>query len=99
MLDASLLAKPLAQVTALDLSREWNRLLTSGGRHRTTKNPRPLSAKTVRNIAGVVSSAYARGIEWGLVTVNPVAHSRPPVVRRRPGLALTSAQQRLLIDS
>jgi hypothetical protein len=63
-----LLAKPLAEITPLHLTREWARLLKSGGHTRRTKSPRPLSAKTVRNIAGVVSSAFSRAIKWGLAT-------------------------------
>ena len=83
-----LLEMPLEGITALHLGREWNRLLESGGHHRKTKAARPLSAKTVRNIAGVVSSAFARAIRWGLVTSNPVQNSEPPVARRHRGVAL-----------
>ena len=61
-LDRDLLNMPIAEIMPLHLSREWNRLLESGGHHRRTKAPRPLSAKTVRNIAGVVSSAFARAV-------------------------------------
>ena len=61
------------------LTREWNRLLERGGHLRRTKEPRPLSAKTVRNIAGVVSSAFARAIRWGLISTNPVTNSEPLV--------------------
>jgi Nucleotidyl transferase AbiEii toxin, Type IV TA system len=57
-------------------SREWNRLLTSGGRGR--KLGKPLSRETVRNIAGLVSSAYTRGMRWGIAEVNPVKASDPP---------------------
>jgi integrase len=98
-LSSELLSMPIREITALHLSREWNRLLERGGHHRKTKAPRPLSAKTVRNIAGVVSSAFARAIKWGLVPFNPVTHSEMPSVRRKKGIALTPAQQRLLIDS
>src|SRR5260370_4766282 len=59
-LDPALLKMPLADITPLHLSREWNRLLKQGGHTRRDKTPRPLSAKTVRNIAGVVSSAFTR---------------------------------------
>src|SRR6476619_39837 len=59
-LATDLINMPIAEITPLHLSREWNRLLESGGHYRRTKAPRPLSAKTVRNIAGVVSSAFAR---------------------------------------
>jgi integrase len=96
---ADLLAMPLPEIKPLHLDKEWNRLLEAGGRYRKTGKPRPLAAKTVRNIAGVVSSAFARAIKWGLVATNPVAQSEPPVPKRRTGMALTPAQLRLLIES
>jgi hypothetical protein len=65
-LDSELLAMPLADITPLHLHREWNRLLESGGHHRRTKAPRPLSRKTVRNIASMVSSAFTRASKWAL---------------------------------
>jgi integrase len=90
---------PLAEITPLHLSREWNRMLKSGGHTRRDKTPRPMSAKTVRNIAGVVSSAFGRAIKWGLITTNPVSDSEPPVPKRHYGIALTPTQQDLLIKS
>src|SRR5713226_4457659 len=94
-----LLAMPLGEITALHLSREWSRLLKSGGHHRKTKEARPLSAKTVRHVAGLVSSAFARAQRWGLVTSNPVTHSEPPVPKKHRGIALTPAQQALVFAS
>lgn len=94
-----LLAMPLGEITALHLNREWNRLLKSGGHHRKTKQARPLSAKTVRHVAGLVSSALARAQKWGLVTSNPVTHSEPPVPKKHRGIALTPAQQALVFAS
>jgi len=94
-----LLAMPLGEITALHLSREWNRLLKSGGHHRKTKQARPLSGKTVRHVAGLVSSAFARAQRWGLVTSNPVTHSEPPVPKKHRGVALTPAQQALVFAS
>lgn len=96
-LSTELLDMPLAAITPLHLAREWTRLLESGGHHRRTKEPRPLGAKTVRNIAGVVSSAFSRAMRWGLVTLNPVQASEPPVPRKFQGIALSPAQQDLLI--
>ena len=78
-LDSELLKMPLADITPLHLSREWGRLLKSGGHTRRHKTPRPFSAKTVRNIAGALSSAFARAIKWGLLATNPVSSSEPPV--------------------
>jgi len=98
-LGPELLAMPLAEITPLHLNREWTRLLKAGGHHRRTKKARPLSAKTVRNIAGVVSSAFSRAIKWGLVATNPVTNSEPPTPRRHEGIALTPAQQALVLES
>jgi integrase len=94
-----LLATALAEITPLYLTREWARLLKSGGHTRKTKSPRPLSAKTVRNIAGVVSSAFSRAIKWGLATTNPVTNSEPPKVKKHRGIALSPAQQRMVIEA
>ncbi len=96
-IDAGLLAMPLDEITPLHLNREWKRLLTGGGRDRRTKAPRRLSKKTVRNIAGVLSSAFSRAIRWGLLSVNPVKNSEPPIPDKRKGSALTTAHQDLLI--
>src|SRR5580698_10643529 len=94
-----LLAMPLGEITPLHLSREWTRLLKRGGHHRKTKEARPLSAKTVRHVAGLVSSAFARAERWGLVRTNPVTRSEPPVLKRHRGIALTPAQQVLVFAS
>lgn len=98
-LHGDLLAMPITSIKPLHLAKEWNRLLESGGHVRRSGQPRPLSAKTVRKIAGVLSSAFARAIRWGLLTSNPVPPSEPPIPKRRSGAALTPAQQRLLIES
>jgi integrase len=97
-LPPELLAMPLGEITPLHLHREWRRLLASGGRTRK-KQPRPMTAKTVRNIAGVVSSAFGRAVKWGLLSVNPCSASEPPKVPKRRGAALTTAQQDLLIQA
>jgi len=98
-LNPELLAMPLADITPVHLTREWNRLLESGGRMRRDKTPRPLSAKSVRSIAGVVSSAFHRAVKWGLVGANPVSNSEPPIPKKRAGMALLPAEQMLLVDS
>jgi integrase len=90
---------PITDIKPLHLAREWNRLLEAGGHFRSSGLPRALAAKTVRNIAGVVSSAFARAIKWGLLSANPVPSSEPPVPKRRSGTALTPSQQKLLIEA
>ena len=52
-----------------------------------------MKPKTVRNIAGLVSSAFVRAIKWGLATTNPVTHSDLPKVRKRIGMALLPSEQ------
>jgi len=96
-LHPDLLYMRLEEISPLHLNREWNRLLKGGGHHRKTKEPRPLSRKTVRNIAGVLSSAFSRAIKWTLQTVNPVFGSEPPIPKKRRGIALTTAQQDMII--
>lgn len=96
-LHPNLLKMSLGEIMPFHLSREWKRLLASGGHHRRTQAPRPLSKKTVRNIPGVVSSAFKCAIKWGLVTANPVPASEPPVPKKRRGMALTPAQQQTMI--
>src|ERR1019366_4721786 len=82
-----LLALNMTEITPLHLSREWTRLLKSGGHKRNSDTPRAMKPKTVRNIAGMVSSAYSRAIKWGLATTNPVTHSDLPTVRKRTGVS------------
>ena len=94
-----LLAMHLEEITPLHLHREWNRLQDSGGHHRKTKAKRPLSTKTVRNISGLVSSAFSRAIFWGLASANPVTNSERPKWRRKEGVALTPLQQKLFIEA
>jgi integrase len=53
----------------------------------------------VRNIAGLVSSAFGYAVKWGLVTVNPVAASEKPKLAKRRGASLTTLQQDLLIQA
>jgi len=97
MLDLGLLGMAVDQIKPMHLNREWNRLLERGGHHRKTKQPRPLSKKTVRNIAGVVSSAFKYALKSDLVTRNPVMGSDPPVPKKPKGIGLGVAQKDLLI--
>jgi integrase len=95
-----LLQMPLPEVTPLHLTREWNRLRDCGGHARGSREPRPLSSKTVRNIAGFVSSAFAKAVTWGLVSMNPVtASTRPRGGSSRPGIALSPEQHRLMVEA
>jgi integrase len=91
-----LLAMNMTEITPLHLSREWTRLLKCGGHTRKKKTPRPMKPKTVRNIAGFVSSAFLRAIKWGLATTNPVTYSDLPKLKKRAGMVLLPSEQDLL---
>jgi integrase len=58
-----------------------------------------MKPKTIRNIAGLISSAFVRAIRWGLVTTNPATNSEPPKVRKHIGMALMPAEQDRLVQS
>ena len=94
-----LLALPLADVRAMGLHDEWRRLLAEGGRDRKTKMPRPLSAKTVRNIASVASSALGWAVLYGLIPSNPATASKPPSGPKRKGMALAPSQVHLMVHA
>lgn len=96
-LDPSLLAFSLPEITPLHLHREWERLLRNGGQGRHIGGP--LSAKTVRNFAGVLSGAFGRAILWGLAETNPVTNSEPPIPQPKEALALSIDQEQLLVDA
>jgi integrase len=99
-LSVELLAMPIGEITPLHLNREWDRLVESGGHHRRTKLPRPLSVKTVKNIASLVGAALSIGVFWGLLETNAATHSRPPRKTERPkAIALTTAQQDLILGA
>jgi integrase len=97
-LAAELLAMNMTDITPLHLSREWTRLLKCGGHTRKTRVARAMAPKTVRNIAGLVSSAYLRAIKWGLVSTNPVTHSDLPKMKKRAGLALLPSEQDRMVE-
>lgn len=102
MLDPQLVKMPITEVHGLHLTREWNRLEASGGHKRGSKDPRPLSAKTCRNIAGIVSAAFnfcIKGSEGKIIAINPVVSSELPVPRKRKGIGLTVPQLDLLIEA
>ena len=102
-LSPDLLAMPIGDIKPLHLNREWSRLLKCGGHTRATRTfpsqPRAMSAKTVRNMAGLVSSAFSRAIRWGLVTHNPVTNSEPPIPKKLPKVALTVSEQDTLVGA
>src|SRR5262249_20436899 len=85
-------ATKLQDLSAFMLERIFNHLKDSGGRNRKTKAARPLSAKTVRHIAGLTHVALETAIRWKLLKVNPVDGVVLPRLSKREGKALDTTQ-------
>lgn len=88
----ALLEAPVAELTTMTLEREYWRLRESGGRHRRTRQARPLSARTVRNMAGLVSAALNDAVRLGLIAANPAAAVRLPPTENVERRSLDAAE-------
>jgi integrase len=88
-LHPDVLATALGQVNTLQLEREFERLRQAGGHHRRTKEARPLSARTVRSVWGVVSAAFNNGVRLGYLRTNPAANCHLPPMERREKATLS----------
>ena len=99
-ISAPLKQMPVKELTPLHFTREWNRLRAEGGRHLRTKAPRPLGAGSVALAKAVAQSTFKWAIGQGQADHNPVRDSiLPRGEAKRPAVALTPRQQRLLIDA
>jgi integrase len=82
----------LQQLSALGLERLFNHLKDAGGKERKTKKPRPLSARTVRHIAGLMHVALRTAVRWKLLKVNPIDAVMLPKVKKQQARALDPGQ-------
>ncbi len=98
-LHPDLAALPIAEVSALILHHEWKRLAESGGHDRKERKPRALSAKTIRNICGVVSAAFGWARRYGLTAANPTRDSDPPKVARREAQVFVPSTQQIMVEA
>lgn len=69
----------LQDVTALELSDFYTRLLKEGRR----QAPGGLSAKSVTNVHRVMTKALGDAVRWNLITRNPATHAEVPKAQRR----------------
>ena len=85
---------PLSKLTSLDLQKLYKKLLTDGRVERieAQNQPKGLSAKTVRNINQVISSAMDLAIEQKLIAANPTNACALPKVEHREMKTLTAEQ-------
>jgi integrase len=82
----------LQDLSALTLERVLNRLKDAGGWNRKANTARPLSAKTVRHIAGLMHVAFDTAIRWKLIKVNPIDGVQLPKVPKREAKSLDLGQ-------
>ena len=76
---------PLEKVTSLELQKFYKKLLSSGrvARRESRKQPKGLSAKTVRNIHQIISSAMNLAREQKLIAANPADGCALPKLEHR----------------
>ena len=87
--DAGLMETPVSEVTTLMLEREYWRLRESGGRRRRTGEARPLAAKTVRGMAGLISAALNDAVRLGLIRSSPAGAVKLPPVENKERRSLS----------
>ena len=89
----------LQDLSALMLERVFNRIKDAGGYDRKTKAPRPLSAKTVRHVAGLVHVALSTALRWKLIKANPVDGVQLPKVKKREARSLDTGQIATFVEA
>ena len=85
---------PLGKLSSLDLQKLYKRLLIGGRVERieSQKQPKGLSAKTVRNINQVISSAMDFAIDQKLIVTNPTDGCALPKLEHREMKTLPTEQ-------
>lgn len=77
----------LAELTPLQIQTLYNRLLKPD-----QKEVRPLSAKTVRNVHGVLHKALEQAVQVGYMRTNPASACKPPRVTKAEIKPLDASQ-------
>lgn len=77
-LHADVLKTPIQELTPLQLEKEFFRIKDEGGRHRKTKKAKPVSAKTVKHVAGLLGAAFSAAVRLQLMRSNPVTACKLP---------------------
>jgi len=85
---------PLSKLSSLDLQKLYKKLLSGGRVERieSKSQPKGLSAKTVRNINQVISSAMDFAIDQKLITTNPTGGCALPKLEHREMKTLPTEQ-------
>ncbi len=92
-------ATRLQDLSALMLERVFNRIKDAGGWDRKAKAARPLSAKTVRHVAGLLHVALSTALRWKLIKANPVDGVQLPKVKKREARCLDTEQITAFVEA
>lgn len=85
---------PIEKLSSLELQKFYKKLLTEGRipRIESEKQPKGLSAKTVRNINQVISSAMDMAVEQKIILTNPTKRCALPKVEHKEMHTLPAEQ-------
>jgi integrase len=75
---------PIQSLTSMRIEQDFGKLLAKGGR-KTKEHPEgnPLSAKTVREIAALVSQALRKAVKWRKIERSPMEDVELPTVHKK----------------
>lgn len=75
---------PLRELSSMRIEKDLSTLLARGGR-KTARHPdgRPLSPKTVREIAALVSQSLNKAVKWNLMERNPMEDVERPTAHKK----------------
>ena len=91
---------PLEKLTTMDLQKFYRNLLTKGRVERieSKEQPKGLSAKTVRNINQVISSAMDLAVAQKIILVNPTNACELPKVEHQEMQTIPAEQLQAFLD-
>ena len=91
---------PLEKLTTMDLQKFYRKLLTKGRveRNESKEQPKGLSAKTVRNINQVISSAMDLAVAQKIILVNPTNACELPKVEHQEMQTIPAEQLQAFLD-
>lgn len=87
-------SRPITKLTALEIQHALNTLSDEGG-----KDGGPLSAKTVKEIAAVISATFSAAIRWGVVDFNPMKRVTLPRIHKQEPKILEKVQLDWLLQA
>ena len=95
VLDHEISTRKLQELNPMQLSVLYAELSENGQK----RGPGGLSAKSVRNVHGVISKALGDAVKWGQLARNPATHAELPKHRRREMKTWTADQVKTFLQA